>query len=76
MAGAEPRTSGRSLFKQFGSTCSMSIHALIINNEEYYGINSLIQGINFIFADQMIIYLVKKVHFMLASKYSPDYHVI
>jgi hypothetical protein len=67
MAGAQPRSSCRCLFKQLRhSNCSMSIY--ILNNQENFQNNSLIQKINSTisikistnFTDQMPNYLLKK----------------
>jgi len=71
MAGTQPTTSCRSLFKQLEIvTCLTPVYTFI--NELYYDSNIhlyklLMQGISFIFTDQMPTYLLfKKVHSMQA----------
>jgi len=86
MAGAQPRTSCRSLLKQLEILtvlCQyiLSFMIFIINNQEIFKqihlYTMLIQGLSITFIDQMPTYLVfKKVHSMLAQKVSTIYHLV
>jgi hypothetical protein len=86
MAGTQPRTSCRSLFKQLDILPVPCQHILlltdsIINNQEnlkqIHLYTILIQGMNKIFKDQSPTCLIfKKVHFMLVSKFSTVYHSV
>jgi hypothetical protein len=86
MAGAQPRTSLRSHFKQLEILHVPYLYILsfmnfFANNQETFkqiGLYTiLIQGTSTIFIDQMPTYLVfKKVHFMMASEFSSVYHVV
>jgi len=86
MAGAQPRTSCRCLFKQLGILpvpcqyilslmTSFSISRKLSKQIHLYTI--LKQGISIIFIDQMPTYFVfTKVRSMLAKKFSTVYHLV
>ena len=88
MAGAQTRTSRRSLrvFKQLDNLpfhCQYipSLMTYIIQNQENFKPNSSVQNLNISnkhhFTDKMPTKLVfKKVHFMLASKFSTAYYAV
>jgi len=85
MAGAQTKTSCRSLFKQLEILTVLCQYILsfinfIINNHEIFQIHLyilLIPRISITFIDQMPTYLVfKKVHSMLAQKFSTVYHLV
>jgi hypothetical protein len=86
MAGAQPRTSCRSLFKKldiipFHCQYIPSLMTYMIQNQENFKTNSSVQNLNIRnkhhFIDKMPTYLVsKKVQFMLASKFSTAYYAV
>jgi hypothetical protein len=86
MAGAQSRTSCKSIFKELEILpvpCQFifSLMNFIVSNQKKFKqiflYTILMQGISSIFIDQMPTYLVlKNVHFMLESKFSTAYHIV
>jgi len=86
MAGAQLRTPCRILFKQldvilFHCQFVPSLMTYIFQNQENFKTDSSVQNLNIRnkhhFTNKMPTYLVfKKVHFMLASKFSTAYYAV